>query len=277
MSTDTIRTPPTGRTTTGSAPRVTAAGLLRGEWLKLRSLRSTWWTLGAGLLLMVGLGALISGTYTPGAQGPDGGGAGAVVDPVTLSLSGSGIAQLLVAVLGVLVVSGEYSSGTVRGTFAAVPRRWPVVAAKAAVLGGVLLVTTTIAAFAAFSLGQVTYGSGAATLSTDGALRVVVGTGLYLTGVGLLAMAITWLLRSTAASIATVVVLMLVLPAISGLLPDSWGDVLEKWLPTQAGSAIMTLVTDSTMFSPWAGLAVMVGWVALLFAAGTALLRRRDV
>ena len=277
MSTDTTLTPPAAPAHRRPAPaaRVTAAGLLRGEWLKLRSLRSTWWTLGGGLLLMVLLGMVFAGSAGTADAGPPG--ADRAVDPTTLSLAGYNIAQLAIAVLGVLVVTGEYASGTVRGTISAVPRRWPVVVAKAAVLAVVLWLTTTVAALGAFTAGRSVYGEGAASLGDDGVLRAVLGTGLYLTAIGLLAMGVAWVLRSTAASVSAVVALLLVLPGLTMLLPDSWGPDVARWLPGQAGQVIMALVTDASGFGPWTGYAVLLGWVAAAFAAGTALLLRRDV
>jgi len=279
MSTDTVATTTAPRHLATSEARVTAGGLLRGEWTKFRSLSSSWWTLGGGLAFMVLLGVVFASSSTgPGGPGDGGpGGGGFSVDPASLSLAGYNIAQLAIAVLGVLMVTGEYASGTIRGTFSAVPRRWPVVVAKAAVLAGVLWVTTTIASFAAFSAGQAAYGDGAASITDDGVLRMVLGTGLYLTAVGLFAMAIAWLLRSTAAAVGTVLGLVLVVPGLTGLLPDSWGPDVARWLPTEAGGSIMSLVTDSTGFAPWTGYAVLVGWVAVLLVTATVLLKRRDV
>lgn len=279
MSTDTSTT---GRSAPVAEPRhATAAphrgvgvgGLLRGEWIKLRSLRSTWWTLGGALAAMIALGLVVAGTSEP----PGGGDGGFAVDPVSLSLAGYTIAQLAVAVLGVLVVSGEYASGTVRSTFAAVPRRWPVVVAKAVVLGAVVFVTTTAAAFVSFFGGQALYGAGAASITDDGALRMVLGTGLYLTAIALLAMTIGWLLRSTAGGIASALGLILVLPVVAGLLPGSWGTESVRWLPSRAGSSLITLTTGPDSFGPWAGYAVLLGWVVALLVLATVLLRRRDV
>ncbi len=276
MSTDTVATATAPRHLAGPEARVTVGGLLRGEWIKFRSLSSSWWTLGGGLAFMVFLGVVFASSSTgPGEGGPGGGDFS--VDPASLSLAGYNIAQLAIAVLGVLMVTGEYASGTVRGTFSAVPRRWPVVVAKAVVLAAVLWVTTTIASFAAFFAGQAAYGDGAASITDDGVLRMVMGTGLYLTAIGLLAMGIAWLLRSTAAAVGTVLGLVLVVPGLTGLLPDSWGPDVARWLPTEAGGSIMSLVTDSTGFAPWTGYAVLVGWVAVLLVGATVLLKRRDV
>lgn len=276
MSTDTMTRPASASTVdrhaVGPVPGVTWSGMVRGEWIKLRSLRSSWWTLLGGLALMVVLSAVFGSSA--GGEGP---GDDFPQDPISLSLAGYNIAQLAIAVLGVLMVSGEYASGTVRGTFAAVPRRWPVIVAKAAVLAVVLWVTTTLASFAAFFVGQLAYGTGSASITDDGALRMVMGTGLYLTAIGLFAMALAWILRSTAAGIATVVALLLVIPGLTGLLPSSWGPDVARWLPTEAGGAIMARVTDPTSFATWSGYAVLIGWVVVAFVAAAAVLRRNDV
>ena len=275
------------RDTPAAAPAVSAPqrnggalGLLRGEWVKLRSLRSTWLTLGIGLLLMVLLSWLFTATAGstgggPGGEG-DGPGAQAATDPIGLSLAGHQLAQLAIGTLGVLLVTGEYASATVRSTFAAVPRRWPVVVAKAAVFAVVVFLGSLVAAAASFLIGQAALGDLGVGIGADGALRAVFGTALYLAAIGLLGMAFGWLLRSTAAGISILFGLLFLAPVLGQLLPSSWGPDLLRWLPGEAGGQLLSVVSSADSFGPWTGFAVLVGWLVVAFGAATTLLRRRD-
>lgn len=253
-------------------------GLLRGEWVKLRSLRTSWTTLALGLVLMVLLGWLFSGTADNGGPGGDGGGPPglSLTDPVGLSLAGYRLAQLAIGVLGVLLVTGEYTSRTIQSSFAAVPRRWPVVAAKAAVFAAVVFTGSLVAATLSFLVGQAALGDLGAGLGDDGVARALVGAALYLTGIGLLGMALGWLLRSTAGGIATLFGLVFLLPILGQLLPSSWGPDVVRLLPGEAGSQVFSLVQSPGAFAPWTGFAVLVGYLAVAFAVATVLLRRRD-
>jgi ABC-2 type transport system permease protein len=253
-------------------------GLLRGEWVKLASLRSTWLALGGALVVMVLLGWLFTGTAETG--GPSGNGGGppglSFADPVGLSLAGYRLAQLAIGVVGVLLVTGEYTSGTVRATFAAVPRRWPVVAAKATVFAVLVALASGVTAVVAFLVGQSVSGDLGASLTDPGVPRVLVGTALYLTGVGLLGMALGWLLRSTAGAVATVFGIVFLLPVLGALLPSDWGPDLVRWLPGEAGSSVLELVPAPGGFAPWTGFGVFCGELAVLFVLAVVLLRRRD-
>ncbi len=253
-------------------------GLLAGEWVKLRSLRSTWLTLGGALVGMVLLGWLFTGSADTG--GPSGNGGGppglSFADPVGLSLAGYRLAQLAIGVVGVLLVTGEYTSGTVRATFAAVPRRWPVVVAKATVFAVLVALVAGAAAVVAFLVGQAVWGGEGASITDDGVPRVLVGTALYLTGVGLLGMALGWLLRSTAGAVATVFGIVFLLPVLGALLPADWGPDLVRWLPGEAGSTVLQRVPGPDSFSPWTGFGVFCAELAVLFVLAVVLLRRRD-
>jgi hypothetical protein len=252
-------------------------GLLTGEWVKLRSLRSTWITLGVALLLMVLLGWLFTAHATSG-DGGDGRGPAALAhsDPAGLSLAGYRLAQLAVGVVGVLLVTGEYTSGTVRSTFAAVPRRWPVVAAKATVFSALVFVVSAVTAVITFLVGQAALGDLGVGLGTAGVPRVLLGTALYLTGIGLLGMALGWLLRSTAGAVSTLFGVIFLLPGLAQLLPSSWGPDVVRWLPGEAGSQVLQMTTQSGSFAPWTGFTVLVGYLAVAFGAAVVLLHRRD-
>ncbi|SDC81502.1 ABC-type transport system involved in multi-copper enzyme maturation, permease component [Geodermatophilus telluris] len=277
MSTDTLhprsaRVAPAWRPAGGGV-----RGLLVGQWLALRSLRTTWWVLGGASVAMVLLGLLFTSTSESGGPGGRGGPPGLdLADPVALSLGGYNLAALATGVLGVLLVTGEYTSGAVRVTFAAVPQRWPVLLGRAAVLAAVALATTTAAAVAAFLVGQAALGDAGVSLADDGVARAVLGAGLYVTAIGLLGSALGWLLRSTGGAIGTLFGIVFLLPVLGGLLPSSWGPDVVRWLPGQAGSSVLQRVTTADEFAPWTGYAVLCGYLVLLFAAAVVTVRRRD-
>ncbi|KKD07782.1 ABC transporter permease [Streptomyces sp. WM6386] len=264
------------------AYKVTGRRVLRAEWAKFWSLRSSWITLGVALLLLVAIGAIASATYSPdavagdGPPGPGGGGAG---DAVSLALTGLTFASLAIGVLGVLVSAGEYSTGMIRSTLAAVPRRLPVLWSKSAVFGAVALVITTVAALGAFALGSPGLDGEkiALSLGDDGVLRSLVGAGLYLGLVAVWGVALGALVRSTAGGIAILVGVLLILGGLATLLPDSWEDTVTPYLPGNAGSAVYALHEASDSLSPGAGLAVFVGWVVLTLAGAAYRLARTDV
>ncbi|WP_416982542.1 ABC transporter permease [Streptomyces sp. T028] len=267
----------------GSAARykVTFVRVLRSEWAKFWSLRSSWITLGVAVVLLVLFGAIASYTYSPdavAAGGPPGQGSGDS-DAVSLALTGVTFASLAIGVLGVLLSAGEYSTGMIRSTLAAVPRRLPVLLSKAAVIGPVALVLATVGALAAFLLG----GPGldgeqiALSLGDDGVLRSLAGAGVYLGLVAVLGVALGVLLRSSAGAIAVLVGVLLILPGLASLLPDSWYDTLSPYFPSNAGSAVYALQQSSDALSPGAGLAVFAGWVTLALAGAAYRLVRSDV
>nr|MDQ2811493.1 ABC transporter permease subunit [Actinomycetota bacterium] len=197
--------------------KLTWPRVLRSEWTKLWSLRSSVYTLLTSAVVMTGFGLIFAAaaqTASPSRSGPSG-----ALDPATASLGGVYLAQLVIAVLGVLLISGEYSTGSIRSTLAAVPARLPVLWAKGVVLTAVTLVLMAAAAVAAFLSGQaILSGKHLQTsLSDPGVLRAVLGAALYLTVVALLGLGLGALLRHTAAAIGIAAGLLLVLPILSGL------------------------------------------------------------
>jgi ABC-type transport system involved in multi-copper enzyme maturation permease subunit len=256
----------------------TTVNLLRSEWTKLRSLRSTVWTLLATVVIMIGFGVLLGVVaVNSGEVAAEIGGNAAVA--AELPMAGVLFAQLSMAVLGVLVISGEYRTGMIRTTFAAVPRRARLLSAKAAVFTAVALVTGLVASFGAFLAGQaVMAGEGLdASLGDPGVLRMVVGVALYLTVCGLLGLALGTLLRHAAGAIVTVVALLFVVPPLLRLLPGRWGDAVADHFLTNAGERILVVAPEAGELSPWAGFGVYCLWAAVLVAAALLLLRRRDV
>lgn len=251
--------------------------LLRSEWTKLRSVPSTFWTLLVAAVATVGLGALICAIYVSryGKPSPF---HRTVFNPVSYSLSGVMLAQLAIAVLGVLVITNEYSSGLIRTTLTAAPLRRTVLAAKALVFTVTTLVVAVASCFAAFFLGQAILSQHhlETSIGSPGVLRAVVGAGLYLAVLGLLSLGLGTLLRSTAGAIAAVVGLVLVLPGLAQALPASWANAIDKYLPSNAGQAIFHVQTQAHMLSPWLGFAVFCAYAAVALCAAGFLLHRRD-
>lgn len=249
---------------------------VRSEWIKTRSVRSTYWTLLVAMIAMVGLGALFASRYshlTPAEQ--------TNINPTAYSLSGFFLAQLAVGVLGVLAITSEYSTGSIRATFCSLPQRLTLLAAKSAVLIAVTLPVATVASFAAFYAGRAMFPTHvAAHLGDSGVLRSVLGAGLYLTALGLGSLGLGALIRRAAGAIATVVALFFVLPGIVGALPTSWQNV-TRFLPSSAGQAIIgrtrfASASSHALLTPWTGFAVFIGYVALALIAAAVTLERRD-
>jgi ABC-2 type transport system permease protein len=257
------------------------AGLLRAEWTKIRSVRSTVWTLIIFVVVCIGFTALIawlteSHWYGPRAAARD---ATAIADPVGFILgTGVGLGQLAIGVLGVLVITSEYSSGVIRASLLAVPRRLPVLAAKAVVFAVLLLVVTEIVAFCSFFVGSaILHAHVPVSLNGSGVTRAVAGAGLYLTVLGLLALAIGTMIRHTAGSISVIIGIVFVLPILTGLLPSSWGAHINAYLPEQAGTLIAhTHEQSGDLLSPWQGFGVLCIWTVLALVAAAYLLERRD-
>jgi ABC-2 type transport system permease protein len=247
---------------------------LLSEWTKIRTLRSTFFTLATTVALVVGLGALISYESAAHFSPQDG-----AWDPTTMSLSGLVIGQLTIAVLGVLAITGEYSTGMVRTSLAAVPRRGRLLAAKAAVFGAVAVVTGELVSWVAFFVGQLLISGHqpTASLNQPDVARAVTGGGLYIALIGLMAIATGTILRHTAAAITAVIAVLFVLPGILEALPTSWRLPVEKYWPTRAGEQILVVTRDNTNALPaWAGFGELALFVAALFALAYFLLQGRD-
>lgn len=269
-------------TTTTTAVRpgnVTQTRVLHSEWIKLRSLRSTFWSLFAATVATIGLGLLFSWGFASRLSDHAHRMDHAAIRAVTVPLRPYVIAQLAVGVLGVMVITGEYSTGAIRATLSAVPGRLPVLWAKAAVFSVVVLVLMEIVSFVTFWGGQAILSSQhvGATLSAPQALRIVVGVGLYLTVVGLLGTAFGTIIRSTAGAIAALFGVLLVLPVLGEVLNlTSWGKNITPYLPSNAGGDLLTNTPDPGSLGPWTGFGFFVLYTAIAMAAGAYLLKRRD-
>lgn len=255
--------------------KVTGWRVVRSEWAKLWSLRSTWITLSLGLLFLLVFGLIISLQFNAGNLDSD----FDTSKAVGLSLFGLPFAQLALGVLGVLVMAGEYSTGMVRSSLAAVPRRLPVLWSKAGLYGLVAAVVGTIGALVAFLIGsQIVSGTSAAQSLTDsGVVRCLLGAGLYLGLIGVTCVALGALLRSVAGGISVLVGVFVLAPGLTRLLPSSWQDNVGSYLPSNAGESVYTLVPDHSALSPGAGLAVILGWTVLAVAGAAYRLKRNDV
>ena len=185
---------------------------------------------------------------------------------------------MAIGVLGALVITAEYSTGMIRSTFAAVPQRVSVLAAKAITFFGVALVVGTAACVTAFLGGQAIFaGKGiGVSLGAANELRAVLGGGVFLALLGLLALGIGAIVRHTAGAIAAFVGLILVAPALVGALPSPWSGNIAKFLPANAGQTLISVHTSAGQLSPWAALAVLVGWVAVSLGTAAVLICRRD-
>lgn len=265
-------------TTTSRIPgvHVSIAGVLRSEWTKFRSLRSSSIILAVSIVLTIGLGALISGvTASHWADVKPARRLG--FDAVTTSLNGVRIAELAIGVLGVLLISSEYSTGMIRASLTSVPRRLPVLWAKMGVLAVITAVAALVSTFVAFFLGQALLSSAHINvgLGAPGALRQVIGAALFLVVTGIIGMALGAILRNTAAGISTLVALFFVLPPLTQLLPTSWADNITPYLPANAGEALWAH-GDTTQLSPWTGFGVMCLWALAAVIGAAFVLRRRD-
>ncbi|MGA5822632.1 ABC transporter permease [Kitasatospora sp. NPDC094028] len=261
------------------AYKVTAVRVLRSEWSKLWTLRSTWITLGLALLFLVAFGLIAAFQFKSRIT------SGRPMDrdfadstALSLSLFGTNFAQLALGVLGVLVAAGEYSTGMIRSTLAAVPRRLPVLWSKGAVFGVIALVLGTAGVFATFlaDSGILSGTRAAMTLSDTGAVRGLLGAGLYLGLVGVIGVALGALLRSVAGGIAVLVASLMLIPGLTSLLPSSWQSHISPYLPSHAGEAMFALHHDTATLSPTTGLVVFLGWTVLALGGAAVRLVRTD-
>ncbi len=276
-----------GVMTTATAPRVQprAGGpafgrLLRSEWTKLRSVRSTVWSLVLLVVLVLGFTGLFMGlTVGQWDQADPTQRALLEADP-TGQILGAGffLGQLSICVLGVLVITSEYSTGMIRASLLAVPRRVPMLLAKVVVFGALVLVLGELVSFASFALGSAILSSRVSvSLGDPGVLRAVIGAGLYLAVLGVFSLAVGAVVRHTAAAITGVIGFVLVLAPLAQLLPGTLGDRVHAYLPTEAGHLIaQARQAPGDLLSPWQGFGVFVAWTAALLVLAAVLLRRRD-
>jgi len=255
----------------------TFGDVLRSEWTKFRSVRSTFWALAVTVVLGIALGAVISAAAAHGYARSSVSGK-LSWDPTGVSLAGVAIASLAIAVLGVLCISSEYSSGMIRTSLIAVPKRGRVLAAKSLVFAAVTFVVGEATSFTAFFAGQALISGHAphAALGDPGVARAVAGAGLYLTVLAVLSVAAGTLLRRPAAAITCLIAVLFVLPGIAQALPDSWRNPVNEFWPTQAGGQLTSVHSAAHTLQPWPGFGVMCLFAAIVYAIAWTLLDRRD-
>jgi ABC-2 type transport system permease protein len=258
--------------------KVTQARVLVSEFTKFRTVRSTVWTLLVSVVLIIGISALFSAVTASQYHTFDAADR-ATFNPVSISLSGMMFAVVAIGVLGVLMISGEYSTGMIRSSLTAVPRRLPVLWGKLAVFAGVIFSVSLVASLISFFLGQALLNGHhlGVSIAAPGAVRSIIGAALYVTVSGMIGVALGALFRNTAAGIATFAGVFFVIPPLTGLLPASISDHLSQYLPSYAGDALWGGARSVTnALSPWTGFAVLCGYAVVVIAAAALRLRRAD-
>ena len=262
-----------------------ATRTLHAEWTKVRTVSSSGWLLVGIATLTLGLGVLVAASVRFAECAPPGG--ECLVDPTRVALSGVYAGQVAAVLFGVLVVSSEYAAGTMRTTLAAVPRRWVILVAKVAVVGGPVLVAAVLSVAGSLLVGRVvlpvngfTPANGYPALSpTDPAtLRASVGTVLYLGLIALLSLGVALVVRHTGAAIATALGLLFVFPLIAALVTEPrWREWLTEWAPMSAGLAVQaTRGLDAAPVGPWHGLGVLAAYAVAALVLGGVALEVRD-
>jgi ABC-2 type transport system permease protein len=259
--------------------RVLFHRVLLSEWTKLRSVRSTAWSLGVGFLLTIAFPVIFAfvtsshwGSMSPHDR--------ADRHPLDIALAGVNVAQLAIAVLGVLLITAEYSTGSIRSTFTAVPKRLPVLWAKLldyAVVSFVLMVPAVLVSFFATQAILARHDILQISFTHGGVARSVIGGAVYVTLVGIFALAIGAIVRNTAGGIATFSGIFFVLPPLMNILPLSWNNAISQYLPSNAGRQLFALQHAAHTLTPVAGGLLFVGYCAAGLALAAVLLVRRDV
>jgi len=250
------------------------AGVLRSEWTKLRSVRSTYWTGAIAVLATIAIAVILCVKWAADIRHSP----GDTLDPTLTSLNGIFLAQVAVGTLGVLVISSEYGTGMIRATFGAVPQRRAVLAAKAIVFTAATLLVGELLSFTAFGIGQAILSGvhAGASLSQPGVARAVFGGGLYLAAVGLLGFGMGALIRHTAGALSAFFGVLFALTALADLLPTSWRNDVMPYLPANAGTQIFAVHRGHDALAPWPGFAVLCAYAGAAIIAATLLITRRD-
>jgi len=250
------------------------ADVLRSEAAKLRSVRSTYWTLFAAVAFNIAFAALEAVFLPARLSASD----KATLDGVRVSLGGSHLSQIAIGVLGVLVISSEYTTGLIRTTLSAVPRRKVVLAAKAIVFAATAFIVGIAASFAAYFVfqGLLTGDSLRSSIGDPGVVRALVGGGLYLTVLGLLGLGLGAIIRASAGAIAALLGLLFVPQILVQLLPEVWRTSVGRYVPMQAGSQIFAQRGEIGALSPWAGFGVFCIYATAALVVAFVLIDRRD-
>lgn len=273
----TTTTTPPPRTSSLPAGGATLPRVIRSEWTKLWSLRSTWWTLLIAFVVTIGFATLLSWGASSNIDKMDAQDR-ATLDVTNLAMVGVAFGQLAFAVLGALVVASEYTTGGIKATLVAVPNRLRVLLSKVIVFSVVAWAAGTVAAFVSFFVAMPFWSSHdlAANLSDPGVLRAVFGAGMIALASGLLGLALGALIRHTAGSITSAVALLFVLPPLTNLLPGDWGKAISTRFTTNAGQHITEVIHPAGQMHPWPGFLWMLAECVVPLLVGAWLMRRRD-
>ena len=282
MSTITDTAPTTFSGLTPLPPATGRAGFggaLRSEWTKIRSVRSTVWTLAAAIIIAVGISTL--GNWGQASHTTLSAQQLAAKDLVQRSMFGIMLGQLVMVVFGALAITSEYATGMIRTSLSAQPRRLPVYFAKLLVVAAIAFVVGEIISFASFLIGIHFWAAKGVhlSLSSHGALQAVIGGGLYLDGAALLAFGIGAAMRHTAGAITTGVFLLFVITIIVAFMPDSWQADIDKYLPANAGEQVWATQHTAdvgTAFGAWAGFGVYMAYAVLALLIGMWVFKRKD-
>ena len=259
------------------AADVTLARVIRSEWTKLWSLRSTRWSLFIAVLAQIGIGLLFA-AITMAHWNQLNFFQRLAFHSIDRSVAGYHLAQLAIGVLGVLVISGEYGTGQIRSSLLAVPKRLPVLWAKLIVFAAVTFVLILISALIGFFGAQAIFTQHHVNvaLSAPHALRTIFGAALFTTATGALCIALGTIVRRTAGGIALFVGVFFVLPGLVEILPSTTANAINPYLPSNAGGAIAQALAQPNTFSAWGGFALFCGYTVAVIAIAAGLLLRRD-
>ncbi|MDP4500701.1 ABC transporter permease subunit [Nonomuraea turcica] len=242
--------------------------ILRSEWTKIRSVRSTVWTLAVTVVLMAGLSALVTAASKNNPGGPVSG-----EDAIMMSLIGVMFAQLAMATLGALVISSEYRTGGIRTSLMAVPRRMSLLAGKIVIFAATSLVVSALASASAIGIGLAIIQPPAVELGE--VARAVLGATLYLTACGVFGLGLGTLIRHTPGALVSAIALILVLPTLATQLPGQWGKTVAEYFTTNAGMLIVSNQGNGAL-GPWSGFGVYLVWIVVAMISGAVLMQRRD-
>lgn len=277
--TQTLAPVPMTRSAPSSSPALhyVLLAVMRSEWTKLRTVRSTIWALIFTVISMIGIGTLLTALEVSRWDQRSARDV-ASFDPLLYSFGGVNLAQLSIGVLGVLVMTSEYGTGAIRLTLSATPQRRLLLAAKAATFGFVIAIVSLLSCVAVFFIGQHILAAKHADVSlTDpNVLRAVLGAVLYLTLIGVIGVGVGAILRHTAAAVAVLFAVLLVIPGLVSLLPSPWNDNITKYLPGAAGEAMAAVTHFPNLLSPGAGFVVFCSYAAVILMIAAFLLKRRD-
>ncbi|MGH8891270.1 MAG: ABC transporter permease subunit [Acidothermaceae bacterium] len=248
--------------------------VIASEWTKLRSLRSSFWTGIVAVVIAIAIAILGAASFVRNFRPGDLEG----FDAANFTVQGLYASQILLGALGVLTITGEYATGMIRTSLTSVPQRRSLLVLKGLVYTAVVFVLGEVASFGAFLIGQsILHQKHAGLALTDhNVLRVVVGGGLYVTVVGVLAFGLGALIRRTAGALATFFAVLFLPSALIDLLPSSWRDTAMKYAPANAGTQVLSLHRQHGMLTAWNGLGVLAIYAAIVCAAALFFVGRRD-